>query len=61
MVYVGDNPKKDFYIRKLYPIHTIRIIREDAVYRDEDYKADMREEARIFKLDAVVEYVKGVQ
>lgn len=59
MVYVGDNPKKDFYIRKIYPIHTVRIIREDSVYGDENYKEDIREEEQIFKLDDVVEYIKS--
>ena len=61
MVYVGDNPKKDFYIRKVYPIHTIRILREDSVYGDEEYKEDIREEERILKLDDVIEYVKGAK
>lgn len=59
MVYVGDNPKKDFYIRKIYPIHTVRIIREDSVYGDEDYKEDIREEEQIFKLDDVIEYIES--
>lgn len=59
MVYVGDNPKKDFYIRKFYPIHTMRIIRENSVYGEEDYREGIQEEKRIFKLDDVVEYVKG--
>lgn len=59
MVYVGDNPKKDFYIRKFYPIHTMRIIRENSVYSKEDYREGIREEKRIFKLDDVIEYIES--
>lgn len=36
MVYVGDNPEKDFYISKTYPIKTVRIIR-DGVHREKSY------------------------
>lgn len=44
MIYVGDNPEKDFYISKTYPIKTIRILR-DGVHKDKSYlegfEADM--------------------
>ena len=33
MIYVGDNPEKDFYISKTYPIKTVRILR-DGVHSD---------------------------
>lgn len=33
MIYVGDNPEKDFYISNTYPIKTVRIIR-DGVHKD---------------------------
>ena len=46
MMYIGDNPKKDFYISKIYPIKTIRILRSDAVYKDEPYLENIKEECR---------------
>ncbi|MFL2077346.1 HAD family hydrolase [Marinilactibacillus psychrotolerans] len=36
MIYVGDNPEKDFYISKIYPIKTVRIIR-GGVHREKSY------------------------
>ncbi|MCR5627490.1 MAG: HAD hydrolase-like protein [Lachnospiraceae bacterium] len=46
MVYVGDNPKKDFEIMKNSPIKTVRVIREDGVYRDSEYGGECRENIR---------------
>jgi putative hydrolase of the HAD superfamily len=37
MVYVGDNPEKDFYIGSIYPITTIRIKRENGIYLNAKY------------------------
>ncbi|MFI3176775.1 MAG: HAD-IA family hydrolase [Eubacteriales bacterium] len=37
MVYVGDNPKKDFHISSVYPIQTVRIIRDKSVYAQDAY------------------------
>ena len=51
MMYIGDNPKKDFYISKIYPIKTVRIIRADSVYKDEMYLENIKEECRIESLD----------
>jgi putative hydrolase of the HAD superfamily len=34
MVYVGDNPNKDFYIGDRFPIKTVRISRENGVYKE---------------------------
>lgn len=50
MLYVGDNPEKDFYISKMYPIHTMRIIRENAIYKDAKYLEGIREEMRVTSL-----------
>jgi putative hydrolase of the HAD superfamily len=47
MVYVGDNPEKDFFIGRDLPIMTIRIMRENSVYNDRPYKEGYRENARI--------------
>lgn len=43
MLYVGDNPEKDFYISKTLPIQTARIYREDAVYRNHLYREGIKE------------------
>uniref|UniRef100_UPI0040298196 HAD family hydrolase n=1 Tax=Anaerostipes hadrus TaxID=649756 RepID=UPI0040298196 len=37
MMYVGDNPKKDFYIRAIHPITTVQICRLENVYGRCDY------------------------
>lgn len=50
MVYVGDNPVKDFYIASNYPIKTVRIYREDSIYRNEPYYKNLEETFRIFSL-----------
>ena len=47
MVYVGDNPEKDFFIGRDLPIMTVRIMRENSVYSDRPYKEGYRENARI--------------
>ena len=49
MVYVGDNPEKDFYISKTYPIKTVRIIR-DGVHSDKNYFRDIKEDIKIISL-----------
>lgn len=42
MIYVGDNPEKDFYINSIYPIKTIRIYRE-GFYHSSTYLKDIKE------------------
>lgn len=42
MIYIGDNPEKDFYISKTYPIKTVRIHRE-GVYQDRTYLGEIEE------------------
>jgi len=54
MMYVGDNPKKDFYIQKLHPVHTCRIIR-NGVYEKTDYYMNIQEE---FKINNLTELTK---
>lgn len=40
MVYIGDNPNKDFYISKELPIRTIRIL-TNGIYKDAKYMGDV--------------------
>ena len=50
MIYVGDNPEKDFYIGRDFPIMTVRIIRENGVYNDRPYRDGYSETTRIQSL-----------
>ena len=55
MIYVGDNPEKDFYISEIYPIITVRIQRESSVYETKQYKNDIKEKFLIDKLQMIEE------
>jgi len=50
MIYVGDNPTKDFYIRKWYPIITVRCYR-NGIYNHSDYKDGIKEVHSVTSLD----------
>ena len=50
IMYIGDNPKKDFAMSAKIPITTIRITRPNSIYKDETYKDDIREHFRINNL-----------
>lgn len=50
IIYVGDNPKKDFYIKKFMPIKTVRILRENSVYKYEEYLENIKEDILIKNL-----------
>ena len=54
MAYVGDNPQKDFYVKKSLPIKTIRIVRPISVYSDSDYLEGVKEDVRIENLSAIL-------
>ncbi|WP_282140955.1 HAD-IA family hydrolase [Cytobacillus oceanisediminis] len=49
MVYIGDNPEKDFYIRSVYPIKTIRIMR-NGVHAQKIYLNGVQENHLIYLL-----------
>ncbi|MBY6085954.1 HAD family hydrolase [Priestia flexa] len=51
MIYIGDNPEKDFYISNIYPIQTIRIDRQ-GVYKNRTYMNGIREHYAIKDLDS---------
>ena len=57
MMYVGDNPKKDFYISKNIPIKTVRIVRGGGVYENAPYFEDVKEDHRIEKLEELYAYI----
>lgn len=61
MVYIGDNPEKDFYIQSIHPIHTIRINRPLSIYKNSQYLSDYKEHMAINSLDELFEYIKKVK
>lgn len=50
MLYIGDNPLKDFYISAILPIKTARIVRCDSVYKNAEYRGGVIETCRISSL-----------
>lgn len=59
MVYVGDNPEKDFHIGSVYPIKTVRICREEGLYAERDYAENVEEHIRIHSLEEIHEAIEG--
>ena len=57
IVYVGDNPEKDFFIGRDFSIMTVRIMRENSVYADRSYKEGYRENARIRSMSELVKVI----
>ncbi|WP_391207666.1 HAD family hydrolase [Psychrobacillus sp. L4] len=55
MIYVGDNPKKDFYISSIYPIKTIRVKRENGVYATSEYFQGVKENITISSLKEIID------
>src|SRR5690606_1335448 len=50
MVYVGDNPEKDFFIKSIYPVKTIRIFRVNGVYNNKPYYNSIEEDYKLNNL-----------
>lgn len=57
MYYVGDNPKKDFYISK-YGIKTIRYYNKNGVYYNEKYLENIEENYKISNLSEIISIVE---
>lgn len=57
MIYVGDNPKKDFFIGKVYPIITIRVIRENSIYANTPYYRGIIERKKIKNLYQLIDII----
>ncbi|MCR5356951.1 MAG: HAD hydrolase-like protein [Lachnospiraceae bacterium] len=58
MVYVGDNPEKDFFIGRDFSIMTVRIMREGSVYANAPYREGYRETARINALGDLLNLIR---
>ncbi len=57
MIYVGDNPNKDFYVSRTAGVRTARITRENGVYTDAPYYEGVREDYRLETLGDIVKYL----
>lgn len=57
MIYIGDNPEKDFFIGSIYPITTGRITRENGVHSQRDYYLSVKENFLITSLTDVLSYI----
>lgn len=58
MVYIADNPAKDFAIRATYPIHTIQIDRKDKVYSSGGYFDNILPEYKVCSLAETESIIK---
>ena len=57
LMYVGDNPAKDFYVKKELKLTTVRICRPEGVYLDTPYREDVMEDIRIENLMELISYL----
>ncbi|MBQ5534439.1 MAG: HAD-IA family hydrolase [Lachnospiraceae bacterium] len=55
MIYVGDNPAKDFHIAQDMPVRTARITRENGIYNDREYLDGIRE---TWSIDSLVDIIQ---
>lgn len=54
LIYIGDNPEKDFFVSKALPIKTVRIIREGSLYENSEYREGIKETVRIKTLKSIM-------
>lgn len=59
MIYVGDNPSKDFHISSILPYRTARIIRENGIYTEREYLDGIKETFRISTLTEIPRIIDG--
>lgn len=53
MVYIGDNPEKDFFIGSIYPIKTVRVNNDVSIYKDAEYLENVKEDIFINYLSEI--------
>lgn len=59
MIYVGDNPKKDFYIKKYKSIYTARLYNPSGIYYNEKYLGGIEEDYKIENLRDLIKILKN--
>lgn len=60
IIYVGDNPEKDFYIKKKYPLITIRIDIK-GYYHRHDYLENIKEDFLIHDYNEIYQILKYIE
>ena len=55
ILYVGDNPKKDFYLSRSAGIKTARIKRKKGIYNNESYFEDVKED---YSIDSLLDLIR---
>lgn len=55
VMYVGDNPEKDFYISSELPVTTVKITRDDSLKANREYWKGIVEDYSVDALDEVVD------
>lgn len=58
MMYVGDNPEKDFYIGSVYPIITVRVT-HSGLYTVREYLNGIKEKVMCNELGEIYEYINS--
>lgn len=54
LMYVGDNPEKDFFISSTLPISTVRVNREDSLKGHHDYMGGIQENYTVSTMSEIV-------
>lgn len=57
MIYVGDNPEKDFYINTIFPIDTVRIIRKNSIHEHKKYFNNTKEKYSISSFNSILDII----
>lgn len=60
IIYVGDNPEKDFYIKRYCPINCVRIYRNESIYKGKKYRENIKENYRISNLNQIINIIKEI-
>ncbi|MTI80466.1 MAG: HAD-IA family hydrolase [Firmicutes bacterium] len=58
MIYVGDNPEKDFYIGKTLSIKTARIVRPTNIYKNRSYLHNVKENLTLSTLLELLDQIE---
>ena len=56
MMYIGDNPAKDFCIKSVYPIITVQLITE-GIYNNNSYNFGIEPDFQVNKLTEITYYI----
>lgn len=60
MIYIGDNPEKDFYISKIFPIKTVRLFSK-GIHKDKKYYKNVRETYSIKDINEIFQILEEIK